>query len=376
MQIVKVENKKQLKQFVQFALDLYKDCEYFCPPITSDELKTLDSTRNPAFEVCEAVYFLAIDDSGKVVGRIAGIINHRANSYWNVKKTRFGWFDFIDDLSVSKALLDAVAEWGRSMGMESLNGPVGFSDMDHEGLLLDHYDTMQVMAAIYNFPYYVKHYEAYGFEKEVDWLERRLIVPAEVPEKMLRVSEIAKERAHLRILPVKSSKDVVKYVGYGFFDLIDECYKDLYNYSPLTRRQKMAYSKEYFPILNYDFVTLVVNEKDELVCVGVTMPNLTKVLRKTKGSLKRLGWFYLWRTMHAKKHDEVDLLLFAAKKEYQKSGAISLLFSHQLPNYFKYGVKYANVTNVLETNDNSANIWEGNFDIEYTKRHRAYIKAL
>lgn len=260
--------------------------------------------------------------------------------------------------------------------METLNGPVGFSDMDHEGLLLDHYDTMQVMAAIYNFPYYVKHYEAYGFEKETDWLERRLIVPEQVPEKMLRVAEIAKERSKLRVLPVRSSKDVLKYVGYGFFDLIDECYKDLYNYSPLTRRQKEAYSKEYFPILNYDFVTLVVNEKDELVCVGVTMPNLSKVLRKTKGSLKRLGWFHLWRTMHAKKHDEVDLLLFAAKEEYQRSGAVALLFSHQLPNYFKYGVKYANVTNVLETNDNSGNIWDGNFEVEYTKRHRAYIKAL
>ena len=193
---------------------------------------------------------------------------------------------------------------------------------------------------------------------------------------MSRVAEIAKERSKLRVLPVRSSKDVLKYVGYGFFDLIDECYKDLYNYSPLTRRQKEAYSKEYFPILNYDFVTLVVNEKDELVCVGVTMPNLSKVLRKTKGSLKRLGWFHLWRTMHAKKHDEVDLLLFAAKEEYQRSGAVALLFSHQLPNYFKYGVKYANVTNVLETNDNSGNIWDGNFEVEYTKRHRAYIKAL
>ncbi len=376
MKIVQVQNKKQLNQFIQFQLDLYKDCEFFCPPLISDELKTLDSTKNPAFEVCEAAYFMAVDESGRVLGRIAGIVNHRANSYWNVKKTRFGWFDFVDDLSVSKALLDAVAEWGRSMGMETLNGPVGFSDMDHEGLLLDHYDTMQVMAAIYNFPYYVKHYEAYGFEKETDWLERRLIVPEQVPEKMSRVAEIAKERSKLRVLPVRSSKDVLKYVGYGFFDLIDECYKDLYNYSPLTRRQKEAYSKEYFPILNYDFVTLVVNEKDELVCVGVTMPNLSKVLRKTKGSLKRLGWFHLWRTMHAKKHDEVDLLLFAAKEEYQRSGAVALLFSHQLPNYFKYGVKYANVTNVLETNDNSGNIWDGNFEVEYTKRHRAYIKAL
>lgn len=376
MKVTQVQTKKQLELFIQFQLDLYKDCECFCPPLISDELKTLDSTKNPAFEVCEAVYFLAFDDSGNVVGRIAGIVNHRANSYWNVKKTRFGWFDFIDDFNVSKALLDAVADWGRSKGMETLNGPVGFSDMDHEGLLLEHYDKMQVMAAIYNFPYYVKHYEMYGFEKEMDWVERRLTVPEQVPEKMLRVAEIAKERSHLRVLPVRSSKDVLKYVGYGFFDLIDECYKDLYNYSPLTRRQKLSYSKEYFPILNYDFVTLVVNERNELVSVGVTMPNLTKVLRKIKGSLWPWGWYHLWRTMHAKKHDEVDLLLFASKEEYQRSGAVALLFSHQLPNYFKYGVKYANVTNVLETNQKSAMLWDGYFNVEYTKRHRAYIKKL
>lgn len=376
MQIVKVETKKQLKQFVQFPLELYKDCDYFCPPIIEDEMKVLDSTKNPAFEVCEAVLFMALDDNGKVIGRIAGIVNYRANSYWNVKKTRFGWFDFIDDLSVSKALLDAVSEWGREKGMDSLNGPVGFTDMDHEGLLLDHYDTLQVMASVYNYEYYVRHYEAYGFKKEMDWLERSIAVPAQMPDKMLRVSEIAKERNHLRILPVHSSKDVLKYVGYTFFDLIDECYKNLYNYSPLTARQKIAYSKEYFPILNYDFVTIVVNDRDELVCVGVTMPNLSKTLRKINGKLYPFGWYHLLKTMRSKHHDEVDLLLFAAKAEYQKSGAVALLFSHQIPMYHKYGVKRANVTNVLEVNHQSSAIWDSNFEIDYTKRHRAYIKPL
>ncbi len=375
MKIIEVTTKKQLKQFIQFGTDLYLDCKYACPPLFKDEYDTLCSETNPAFEVCEAVYYMAVDDSGKILGRIAGIVNHRANSHWNVKKVRFGWFDFIDDLAISKALLDAVAEWGKSKGMDTLNGPVGFSDMDKEGLLVEGFEGDQLMSASYNYEYYIKHYEAYGFTEESSWHERKLIVPDSVPERLLRVAAISRERCHLRRLEINSTKEVMKTIGYKFFDLIDDCYSGLYNYSPLTRRQKEYYSSIYFPILNYDLVTIVVNEKDELVGIGITMPNITEVLRKTKGKLFPFGWYHILKKFKAKEHDEVDLLLIAVRPDYQGKGVNAIFFEHQLPNFFKYKAKYANVTNILDTNDKSIANWEY-FETAYMKARKAYVKEI
>ena len=282
--ISEVKTRKELKKFVQFGIDLYENCESFCPPLIFDELNTLDSKKNPAFDVCEAIYFLAYKD-GKIVGRIAGIINKQANAHWNVQKVRFGWFDFIDDKEVSKALLDAVVAWGKSKGMNALNGPVGFTDLDHQGLLLEGYEYLSLMAALYNYPYYVEHFDAYGLTKEADWVEIRLKVPEVLPEKMSRVANLIADRYKVKATHVKNSKELLKRYGYSFFDLIDTAYKQLYNYSPLTEKQKKYYSDLYFPILNFDLVSLLVNEKDELVGVGVAMPNISKELRKTKGKL-------------------------------------------------------------------------------------------
>lgn len=375
MEIIEVKTKKQLKQFIQFGTDLYLGCKYACPPLYSDEYDTLCREKNPAFEVCEAVYYMANDDAGKVIGRIAGIVNHRANSHWNVKKVRFGWFDFIDDLAVSKALLDAVAAWGKSKGMTELNGPVGFSDLDKEGLLVEGFEGDQLMSSTYNYEYYLKHYEAYGFTEESTWHERKLTVPDAVPERLARVAAISRERFHLHRLEVKSTKDVMKSIGYKFFDLVDECYSGLYNYSPLTHRQKLYYSSIYFPILNYDFVTLVMNEKEELVGVGVTMPNITEVLRKTGGKLFPFGWYHILKKFKAKQHDEVDLLLIAVRPDYQGKGVNAIFFEHQLPNFFKYKVKYAYSTNILETNEKSSSNFEY-FELAYEKIRKAYVKSI
>ncbi|HOH95817.1 MAG TPA: N-acetyltransferase [Candidatus Enterocola sp.] len=372
--IREVLSKKELKAFVQFGIDLYDGNDYFCPPLISDELDTLDRHKNPAFEVCESIYFLAYRDN-KIVGRIAGIINHRANDVWNVKKTRFGWFDFIDDTAVSKALLDAVAAWGKSKGMDTLNGPVGFTDMDHQGLLLEGYEYLSPMAALYNYPYYVKHFDEYGFEKEADWIEIRCKNSITIPERMVRVGNIITEKYNVKIEKVRNSKEIVKRFGYNFFDVVDEAYKPLYNYSPLTQRQKEYYSKMYFPLLNYDFVTLVTNELDELVGVGVVMPNISKALRKAKGKLFPFGWYYLLKALKSKKVETVDLLLIAVRPDYQNKGVNSLLFIDQIPYYNKYGVVNADVTAVLETNyKNQANF--SFFDHEIHKRRRAYIKTI
>ncbi|MED9995639.1 MAG: N-acetyltransferase, partial [Paludibacteraceae bacterium] len=202
IEIREAVSRKDMKKFVQFGIDLYEGNDYFCPPLVFDELNTLDRTKNPAFEVCESIYYLAYKD-GKVVGRIAGIINHCANGAWNVKKTRFGWFDFINDKEVSKALLDAVAAWGKSKGMLTLNGPVGFTDMDHQGLLLEGFEYESPMAALYNYPYYIEHFDAYGLEKEADWIEIRCMVPETAPEKMARVGSMILNRYNVKIVPVK-----------------------------------------------------------------------------------------------------------------------------------------------------------------------------
>ena len=372
--ISEVKTRKDLKKFVQFGIDLFEGNDCFCPPLVFDELNTLDSKKNPAFDVCEAIYFLAYKD-GKIVGRIAGIINKTANEHWNVQKVRFGWFDFIDDKEVSKALLDAVVAWGKSKGMNALNGPVGFTDLDHQGLLLEGYEYLSLMAALYNYPYYVEHFDAYGLTKEADWVEIRLKVPEVLPEKMSRVANLIADRYKVKATHVKNSKELIKRYGYSFFDLIDTAYKQLYNYSPLTEKQKKYYSDLYFPILNFDLVSLLVNEKDELVGVGVAMPNISKELRKTKGKLFPFGWYHLLKALNSKTYESSDLLLIAVRPDYQNKGINSLIFTDQLPFYQKHQVIYASVTAILETNMKSMSNFLL-FDHEVYKRRRAYIKEI
>ena len=366
IEIKEARSKKEMKKFVRFATNLYEGNDCFCPPLEFDELNTLNPKKNPAFEVCETIYFLAYKD-GKIAGRIAGIINHRANEAWSVKKTRFGWFDFIDDMEVSKALLDAVAAWGKSKGMSTLNGPVGFTDLDHEGLMVEGFE--------YNYPYYIKHFEAYGLTKETDWIEFRIYPPKEVPERLERISKIVMDKYKLRVDKIKSSKELVKKYGYTFFDVVDEAYQPLYNYSPLTEKQKKYYAKMYFPLLNYDFATIIVNEKDEIVGVGVGMPSLSEALRKSKGKLFPFGFIPLLKALRSKKITDFDLLLIAVRPDYQNKGVNAIFFHDQIKYFIQYGVKHVETTSILETNaKNQANFEY--FEKILHKRRRAYIKEL
>lgn len=373
--IREVTTKKELKKFVRFANRLYEGNPYYCPQIELDEMNTLNRDKNPAFEVCEAIYFLAYNDDGKVVGRIAGIVNHRANEVWNVKKVRFGWFDFVDDKAVSAALLDKVAEWGRSKGMKNMNGPVGFTDFDHQGLLLEGYEYNSPMASLYNFPYYVEHIESYGLAKESDWIEYRVFTPAQVPERFERVAKVILEKHNLRIDKVRSSKEVKKRYGYSFFDVVDEAYKPLYNYSPLTERQKEYYSKMFFPLLNYDFVTLVVNERDEIVGVGVSMPNISAALRKCNGRLFPFGFIRVLKALKAKKITDIDMLLIAVRPDYQNKGVNSIFFYDQIKYFNQYNVKHSETTSILEDNAKNQANW-GYFEHIQHKRRRAFVKEI
>ena len=372
--IKEMRTRSELKKFTQFGIELYKNNPYFCPPIIIDEINTLSNDTNPAFEVCESVYYIAFQDK-KPVGRIAGIINSAANNAWQVKKLRFGWFDFINNLEVSKALLDAVVEWGRKKGMTQMNGPVGFTDFDHQGLLLEGFEHLSPMASLYNYPYYEQHYDAYGLKKDADWIEIRSGLIHEMPERVDRLCKAVEQRYNVKIEYIHSKKELIKRFGYTFFDVIDSAYSPLYNYSPLTRSQKHYYAKMFFPLLNYDFISLITNDAGELVAVGVCMPNITPALRKTKGKLFPFGWISILKALKAKQFDQLDFLLIAVRPDYQNKGINSLFFKRLIPSFKQYGVKYSESSAILETNNKSQAHFDF-FDSKQHKRRRAYIKDI
>ncbi len=374
IEIREVKTHKELKAFIEFANELYRDCPNYCPPLFNDEMAVFDRKENPAYDVCESVEYLAYRD-GKVVGRICGIVNRVANEHWKVKKVRFGWFDFIDDESVSHALLDKVAQWGKERGMDCLNGPVGFTDLDHEGLLIEGFEYLAPVASLYNYPYYIKHLEDYGLTKENDWIEFQITPPAELPERVLRIKNIVMDRYHLRVDKVHDVKTLLKKYKYSFFDLIDQSYSVLYNFSPLTQRQKEYYSNYYFSILNFDFVSIIVNEKNEIVGLGVSMPDISQAVRKSGGKMLPFGWFPLLRALKAKQYDAIDMLIIAVRPDYQGKGVNSLILAEQFPYFIKYGVKRVETTSIMETNwKNQAN-WEM-FPHKQHKRRRAYVKQI
>lgn len=370
-----VKTKWQQYKFAKFGNDLYKDCEEFCPHLLLDEMNTFNPAKDPSYDVCESVQYLAYRD-GQIVGRVAGIINRVANERWGVKKVRFGWIDFIDDYEVSRALLDAVAAWGKSKGMNQLNGPVGFTDWDYEGMLIEGFEYLAPMASLYNFPYYEKHMEAYGLTKENDWIEIQITDPqCDTPERVLRIDKLVRERYHLRVDKVHSAKELERKYGMEYMDMLDESYQKLYNFQPMTPRQKEHYKNTYFPLLNFDFVTIVVNDKNEIVGVGLGMPDISQALRRCKGRLFPFGWIGVLRALKAKKMDAFDLLLIGVRPDYQGLGVNAVIIAEQHPYYRKYGIKRVETTSIMETNTrNIANFLM--FPHKQHKRRRAYKKTI
>ena len=310
-----------------------------------------------------------------MVGRIAGIVNREANQHWGVKKVRFGWFDFVDDPEVSRALLDKVVEWGKAKGMDTLNGPVGFTDFDHQGLLLEGYEYNSPMASLYNYPYYVKHFEDYGLTKESDWIEFRIFPPKDVPERLERIANIVMQKYNLKVDKVRSGKEAIRKYGHQFFDVVDKAYMPLYNYSPLTQRQKEHYTNMYIPLVNYDFATIITNEHDEIVGFGVGMPDISDALRRCRGRLFPFGFVHVLRALKAKKFTDFDLLLIAVRPDYQNKGVNAIFFHDQIKYFNQYGVLRAETTSILETNAKNQANWEYFERIQH-KRRRAYVKRI
>lgn len=365
--------RSNLKKFVEFQIDLYKGNPYFVPPLVSDEIATLDSKVNPAFDHCESAYFMAYRD-GKAVGRIAAMINKQVNEKENSRQARFGFVDFIDDAEVSKALFDAAEKWAKEKGMDNIVGPLGFTDLDNEGMLINGFEELGTMATIYNYPYYPAHIERLGYEKEVDWHEFLIEIPEQIPDKHKRIAEIVKKKFNLRVVKFTSRKALKEQYGQALFELINEAYDNLYGYSRLTKRQIDYYIKIYLGMLNLDLVTLIVDGEDQLVGVGISIQSMSRALQKSKGKMFPFGWWHLLKGLKGK-NDRVDLLLVAVKPQYMGKGVNALLFTDLIPAYNKYGFKWAESNPELESNAAVQNQWEA-FPYRQHRNRRAFIKRL
>ncbi len=375
--IKKVESKKDLKTFIELHYDLYEGSPYDVPTLYLDELNTLSKDRNAAFEFCEAEYYLALKD-GKVVGRVAAIINHKANQKWQRKSVRFGWIDFIDDLEVSGALLKAVEDYGRSKGMEEVVGPLGFSDMDPEGMLTWGFDRLGTMPTIYNYAYYPQHMERLGgWEKDNDYVEFYMEVPKQVPEKYVKIARMVEQRYNLHVKKL-TLKDVRAGYGRRLFEIINETYTDLYGFSELSDRQIDQYVKMYLPMADLNLITVIVdgNKNDAIAGMGITIPSLSRALQKCRrGRLLPLGWWRLLRAVKWHKTEGVDLLLIGFLPEYRAKGANALLFADLIPRYIDYGFKWGESQVEMETNEGVQGQW-GPLNPVNHKRRRCYKKKI
>lgn len=372
--IVKVENKRQLKKFIDFGNELYKGNPYFVPELFADAMTTLRKDRNAAFDFCEADYFLAYRD-GKIVGRIAAIINKNANEKWGQKAARFGWVDFIDDNEVVDSLFGAAEAWARKRGMTEIQGPLGFTDLDREGMLIEGFDRIGTMATIYNHPYYPKQMERMGYTKDAEWVEYLLKVPEKRWEKAQRVSAIVEKKFGLSVVHCKSRSELAKRYGKAIFELVNECYSELYGYSPLSQKQIEQLIKMYVPVIDLRLIALIVDKEDNLVGLGISIYSLSEALQKAKGKLFPFGWWHLAKALFFKHPKRLDFLLAAVKPEYQSKGAFAMVFNELLGHYIDMGFVDVESNPELEDNLKIQSQWS-EFERELHKRRRAFKKEL
>lgn len=379
IEIKKVESRRDLCKFIDFHNELYKGNPYHVPNLYFDEMNTFRKDKNAAFDFCEAEYFMAYRD-GKAVGRVAAIINHSANKKWERESVRFGWIDFVDDIEVSKALLKAVEDYGKSKGMKEIVGPLGFTDMDPEGMLLYGYDQLGTQATAYNYPYYPEHMDRMGgWEKDNDYVEYKLYVPEEMPEKYATIAKMIQKRYNLQVKKLKRN-EIYGENGYGkkIFDVVNETFKDLYGYSKLTDRQIEQYVKMYLPMADLDLITIIEdwNTPDhKVVGVGISIPSLARALQKCGGKLFPFGWWHILRELKFHKTEVVDLLLIGVLPEYRQKGANALLFYDLIPHYQRLGFKWGETHVEMETNMKVQGQWQY-LNREIHKRRRCYKKDI
>lgn len=370
-----VETKEEMNDFVRFPRHLYEGCPYYVPDLESDVRDTFDPKKDPGLEFTDIRAFVAYDEEGRVVGRVAGIINHKANEKWGTQNVRFGLIEFVDDRDVSAALIGAVEDWGRKFGMETIQGPMGIFDFDKEGMLVEDFDKTGSMITIYNHPYYPQHMEALGFKKAVDWVQIRIEIPKDVPPKYERVASLSKEMLGLHVRTL-TDDDVYK-KGYGrkVFSLLNTAYASLFGYTEMTDKQIDEYVNRYFPFIDRAMLPVIENEKNELIGVAITMGSLSEALQKSKGRLLPFGWYYLLRALKWRREDKVEMLLVAVRPDYQGMGVNALFFADLIPVYNRYHYKWAETGPQLEDNVRELSQWKP-LNPTIVKRRRCYQKVL
>ena len=375
IEIRQVTNRKELKQFVQFYYDLYRGNDYVVPYLFSEEMNTLRSDKNPSFECCEAKYFMAFRD-GKMVGRVAAIINRRANERWNCHQVRFGWFDFIDDISVSTALLQAVEDWGRSKGMTEIAGPLGFIDTDREGMLVEGFDQLSTMYINYNYAYYPQHMEQMQcFKKDNDYVEMKVKVPETVPEKFSKITEMVRKRYGLRVHKFTRKELIDQGYGRQLFNLLNTTYKDLYGFSQLSDRQINKLVNDYIKIADLNLITGIM-DGEKLIGFGITFPSFSQAMQKTNdGRFLPFGWWHMLKVLKWHRTPLVDLLLIGVLPEYRAKGANALIFDDLIRWFQRYHFEWAITGPQMESNEGVLSQWQYLEAIPY-RRHRCYRKIL
>ncbi len=369
--IKEVGNRQDLDAFIRFPLQLYRGNPYYVPAMFPDEQNTLRRDRNPAFEYCQSRYFLAFQ-AGRLVGRVAAIVNHRHMDKWGQKYLRFGWFDFIDDLQVSAALLDPVESWARQLGMQAVHGPLGFTDLDREGMLIEGFDQVATLATLYNHPYYPRHMQAHGYGKDIDWVEYEIQVPPIPDPTISRIADLSLRRYKLHLAEPRSKAELLTYAG-GIFELLEEAYAHLYGTVPLTRRQVDSYIKQYFSFIRPEFVPIVLDEKNKLIAFGVVLPSLSSALQKSRGFLFPFGFIHLLKALRT--FHKFDMYLVAVSSTYQNKGVNAILMDRMNRVFSRLGVQVVESNPELETNADVQGQWKY-YQRRQHKRRRVFKKNL
>lgn len=369
--IKEIQNKKDLKKFIKFPFKLYSGNKFWVPPLIFEEVNNLSENKNPAYEFCDAAYWLAYKD-GKIAGRISGIINKRYNEKTGKNTARFSQLDFIDDYEVSSALIETVERWAKNNGAVEIHGPLGFTDMDPEGMLIEGFEELGTIAAIYNYPYYPNHIEKSGYQKDIDWIEYELYPTKDIPEKIERIAAIVKERYKLNILKVKKAKDILPY-AHEIFEVLNAAYEDIFGFVSLTDKQIDLYIKQYFGFIIPDYVPIILNEQNQVVAFGITMPSLSRAFQKCKGRLFPFGFIHIFKAM--KKNKYADLYLTGVRPDYQDKGVNAMLICEMNKVFSKYNITKVESNPEMESNAKVQAQWRF-YQSRQHKRRRCYLKPL
>ena len=372
VEIKEVITKKDLRKWVRFPNKLYKNVEAFVPFLEDDEINTFSAGKNPAYDFCETKLFLAYKGK-KIVGRIAGLINHAYNKKWSKNAIRFTRFDFIDDFSVSKALFDKVVAWGKERKHSEIMGPIGFTDIDHEGMLVEGFDKFNMSITFYNHPYYLTHMENLGLTKDIDWIEYKISIPNELDPRLERICERLAQRGDYTVVKYTDRKVLYK-DAFEAFELIDLAYSRLYGTVPLTKEVIKDTIDAYIPLVNMKYICSVRDNNGKIVSFGIMVPSIAKALKKSNGKMFPFGFIRLLKALKCK-NDTLEMFLVAVDPVLQAKGIPALIINELLKVSVESGVKYCETGPMLETNTAIHSMWR-HFEKEQHKRRRCYIKSL